>query len=138
MASVVFLSRSSQAALSDISAVPTTTTQATLASSVVITNASGYKDGTYTASTNYPVRGSIENISVTLTVKDGVVSTASISQSGSDPESRRYQSRFASAYKQYVIGKSITSLNLSRISGASLTTSGFNSALAQIKSEAKA
>lgn len=104
----------------------------------IVTNTSGYTNGTYTASASYPVRGSYESIEVTLTIQKGIISSASISQSGSDPESRRYQNSFTSAYKQYVIGKSINSLNLSRVSGASLTTSGFNDAVDQIKSKAHA
>jgi uncharacterized protein with FMN-binding domain len=101
-------------------------------------NTSGYTDGTYSTSASYRTPGSTETINVSLTLKDGEITAASVSQQAADHESRRYQNSFASGYKTYVIGKSIDSLRLSRVSGASLTTSGFNKALSQIRSQASA
>jgi hypothetical protein len=54
------------------------------------------------------------------------------------PETVHYQGLFIANYKQYVIGKSIDSLNLSEVSGSSLTSSGFNAAVAEIKAQASA
>lgn len=116
---------------------PVTTPVATPAP-VQHTNTSGYADGTYKATTNYRTPGSIESVAVTLSLSHGVVSGVSISQSAADHDSRRYQAAFASSYQQYVVGKSITSLNLSRVSGASLTSEAFDNALSQIRAEAKA
>jgi hypothetical protein len=45
---------------------------------------------------------------------------------------------FAGAdYKQYVVGKKIDEVQLTKVSGSSLTPQGFNDALAKIKAEAK-
>jgi len=52
-------------------------------------------------------------------------------------ESQHYQSRFLSGYKQYVVGKNISSVNLTNVSGSSLTPIGFDNALTQIKAQAK-
>lgn len=99
---------------------------------------SSYKDGTYTASSNYYVPHGSENIQVTVTLKNGVVTSSSITNSEGDRDSAAYQQDFASLYKSYVVGKSIKGLSLSRISGASDTTQGFNDALAQIANQAHA
>ncbi len=100
-------------------------------------NTSGYKDGTYSAEGMYQTPQGGEHIGVTLTLASGVVTAASLTQSPLIPESRRYQDLFISAYKQYVIGKSLDSISLSRVSGSSLTSGGFNEAVAKIKVQAK-
>lgn len=99
---------------------------------------SPYKDGTYTATDSYQTPESVESIAVTLSLKNGIVTDSSILTSSHARESGRYQSSFAGSYKQYVIGKSIKNLSLSRVSGSSLTSSGFNAALAQIRNQAAA
>lgn len=103
-----------------------------------ITHTSPYADGTYNATSEYGTPESIESIGLTVTIKNGVVTDSSVALSGSEGRSRRYQSAFADGYKQFVIGKDISTLSLSRVSGASLTSMGFNAALAQIKSQAQA
>lgn len=99
---------------------------------------SPYKDGTYTATDSYQTPESVESIAVTLSLKNGIVTDSSIVTSSHARESGRYQSSFAAGYKQYVIGKSIKSLSLTRVSGSSLTSNGFNAALAQIRNQAAA
>lgn len=100
--------------------------------------ASGYKDGTYTASASYRTPESTEPISVTLTLKSGVVTDVSIATNPQASETRRYQSQFVAGYKQFVVGKNIDSITISRVSGSSLTSGGFKAALEKIKAEAKA
>lgn len=100
---------------------------------------SGYTDGTYTATASYRTPESSEQVTVTLTLKDGVVTSSSLSfPQTRERESRQYQSQFESGYKQYVVGKTIDSISLSRVSGSSLTSNGFNAALEEIKTQAKA
>ncbi|MDB5170138.1 MAG: hypothetical protein JWN82_534 [Candidatus Saccharibacteria bacterium] len=99
---------------------------------------SSYKDGTYSAGSAYYVPHSQEEIKVTLTIKDGVITDSSIINSEGDRDSAAYQQEFEFGYKSQVVGKSISGLSLSRISGASDTTQGFNDALAQIANQAKA
>ena len=96
-----------------------------------------YKDGTYTATSEYSVPRSFESIKVSLTISGGIVTDSSISNSEGDRESAHYQERFASAYKSYVVGKKVSDIHLSYIAGASDTTDGFNEALTQIRQQAQ-
>lgn len=100
--------------------------------------ASGYYDGTYSSSARYSVPGSTESIGVTVVLANGIISDVSISQNPTNGTSATYQSRFASGYKSHVVGQSIKSLSLGRVSGASLTPNGFNSAISSISSKAAA
>jgi hypothetical protein len=100
--------------------------------------ASVYTDGTYSAIGSYMSPGGEEQISVTLTMTNDIITSASVTSAAGDRTSQRYQNDFISGYKQYVVGKNIADINLTRISGSSLTPIGFNNALAQIKAEAKA
>lgn len=99
---------------------------------------STYKDGTYTADESYYVPHGSEDITVTLTVANGVVTDSSIVNSESDHDSARYQEEFAAEYKSSVVGKSLANLKLSYVAGASDTTDGFNTALDQIRTQAEA
>ena len=101
-------------------------------------SSSGYKDGTYTASSNYFVPHGSESIKVTLTVQGGIVTDSKVTNSESDPESASYQEDFASSYKSHVIGKKLNAIQLSYVAGASDTTQGFNDALSKIESQAQA
>lgn len=96
-----------------------------------------YKNGTYTASGTYNTPESVESISVTVTLKDDVVSEVSATTDPQSSESREYQQDFLSGYKSLVVGKKIDSISLSRVSGSSLTSRGFNNAIRQIESDAK-
>lgn len=102
------------------------------------TTTSSFKDGAYTASSDYYVPHGAENISVTLSIKNGVVTNSSISNSETNPESAQFQEDFASQYKSYVVGKSISGLRLSYVAGASDTAQGFNDAVQQIQTQAQA
>jgi len=120
---------------SSIAASPAASTAPSTSGTI---SSSAYKDGTYSASSTYYVPHGSEDIKVTLTVKDGMVTDSSIANSEYDRESARYQQDFAYEYKSSVVGKPISSLQLNYVAGASDTTQGFNDALQQIKSEAKA
>jgi uncharacterized protein with FMN-binding domain len=99
---------------------------------------STYKDGTYTDSETYRTEGGQEGLTVTLTVANNTVSSVSIQQDPSNHESEEYQSIFETSYKSKIVGKVLSNLQLSRISGASDTTSSFNDALDAIRAKAKA
>lgn len=117
----------------------TTATKETSGSTSTPTTAptSGYKDGTYTATGHYVSPGGAQSLKVTLTLKNGVVTSSNVVEMASDPESENYENKFISGYKQLVVGKSIDSLNLTKVAGASLTPRGFNDAVTQIKAQAK-
>jgi hypothetical protein len=97
-----------------------------------------YKNGTYSATGFYMSPGGPDKLNVTLTIANDVVTDATVTQAAGDNTSVKYQEKFISGYKQYVIGQKIDTLNLTKVSGASLTPIGFNDALAQIKVKAKA
>lgn len=97
-----------------------------------------YKDGTYTAEGSYQTPESVETISVTVTLKDDVVTDVSINGSPTRAESQQYQSQFVGGISEAVVGKKIDTLSVSRVAGSSLTSGGFNKAIDEIKSEAAA
>jgi uncharacterized protein with FMN-binding domain len=101
------------------------------------TASSGYKDGTYTATGRYATPEATESITVTVTLKDGIITDTSATASESTRDSKEFAGAFVANYKSQVVGKNIASLKLSRVSGSSLTPQGFNSAIAQIQTKAK-
>lgn len=97
-----------------------------------------YKDGTYSATGSYNSPGGPDQLGVSITIKNDIVTAATVTNMAGDPRSKNYQDKFISGYQSFVIGKNIDSLNLHVVSGASLTPIGFNDALSQIKTKAKA
>ena len=122
------------------SSQPTTTAQTPAATSpaATTTTSSGYKDGTYSASTSYYVPRGYESIKVTLTLSNGVITNASVQNSENDPTSAQYQEDFAAMYKHAVVGRKVSSLQVGVIAGASDTTLGFNDAVSRIATQAQA
>ena len=96
-----------------------------------------YKDGEYSATGKYSSPGGQESIDVSLTVASNTVTAISANAKAADHESKEYQNKFLSAYKNLVIGKKINNMQLDRVSGSSLTSQGFNSALEQIRTKAQ-
>jgi uncharacterized protein with FMN-binding domain len=112
-------------------------TQASPTASATASASDAYKDGTYSATGTYASPGGQEEIGVQLTIKNNTVTDSTLTEYA-DGESRQYQDMFASGYKSLVIGKKLDDVNLTVVSGSSLTSSGFNQAVSSIKSEAKA
>ncbi len=119
-------------------AVTTPTDTATATPAGTSSNTSPYKDGTYTAQSTYRTPETTEPLTVTLTLQNGIVTDANVVGDPQAPETVRYQGMFIANYKPLVIGKSIDSLSLTHVSGSSLTSSGFNAAVAEIKAQASA
>lgn len=97
---------------------------------------SSYIDGTYTAIASYftPKRVKHE-ISATLTVRNDIITSADVQYDGESAKTPSHQG-FDGAYRPLLLGVSVDNLDLSRVGGASLTTTAFNEALADIKSDA--
>lgn len=95
-----------------------------------------YKDGTFTAQGHYDTHAGPEEITITLTLKDGIVTDSQFQGTPAARMSQRFMDMFANNYKPMVIGKKINELHLDKISGSSLTPIGFNNALEKIKQEA--
>ncbi len=99
---------------------------------------SGYTDGTYSADGSYASPGGQESISVSITLASGVVTAVEVTPEASSGNALQYQKQFASGISSEVVGKDIDDISVSRVSGSSLTSAGFNAALDEIKSEASA
>jgi hypothetical protein len=102
-----------------------------------VATASAYKDGEYMATGSYDSPGGTESITVDVTLKNGVVTATSATSGATDNDAEEYQSQFISGYKSLIVGRDVNSVGLSRVSGSSLTSQGFNSALEQIKQQAR-
>lgn len=107
-------------------------------SSAPAANSSGYKNGTYTASSDYYVPHGYESIAVSLTVNNGTVSDVSIQNSENNGTSAFFQENFSGVYKSQVVGRKLSGLQISDVSGASDTTRAFNTALNQIENQVQA
>lgn len=97
---------------------------------------SKFRDGTYTVTANYNTPENIESITVTLALNNGIIESSSFTSGAVNGTSRRYSRLFADNYKPFVVGKSIDTLRLGAIAGASLTTIGFNNALVKVREQA--
>ncbi len=103
----------------------------------VTTTTSAYKDGTYSAVGNYVSPGGAEDVKVSLTLKDGIVTNSTFEANSPRPISARFQKQFGEGYKTLVVGQPIADLKLGAVSGSSLTPMGFNDAVAKIQAQAK-
>ena len=98
--------------------------------------ASSFKDGIYSTTGNYVSPAGPETIDVTLTVEGEIVTAASVKTNATNPVSTKMQAAFIDGYSPLVVGKKLSELSLSKVSGASLTTNGFNEALVEIRTQA--
>lgn len=97
-----------------------------------------YKDGTYTQKATYISPGGKEGVEVEVTLKDNIITDATFTPRPFSVTSEQYQDDFKNGYKTKVVGKNIDEVKLSRVAGSSLTSTGFNDAITQIKDSAKA
>lgn len=117
------------------SASPAATPAVTPAATPAATSA--YKDGTYSAVGSYTSPGGQEEVNVSLTVKNGVVTDSVFTASSPRPISNGFMQKVAANYKPLVIGKKLADLQLGAVSGSSLTPMGFNDAVAKIRVQAQ-
>ncbi|MEB7448526.1 hypothetical protein [Arthrobacter koreensis] len=112
-------------------------TPAPAASSGAPATSGEYQDGEYTATGSYiPPSNTKEEVTVSLTLADGVVTDLQVSTSGNHPTSKRYQAEFTNGVQQEVVGKPLDEVKVDKVASSSLTSSGFNKAQDEIKSEA--
>lgn len=97
-----------------------------------------YADGTYSADGSYQTPETVEKISVTLTLEDGVVTDVEVTGDPQARETEQYQGQFIDGIAEEVVGVSIDELNVTRVAGSSLTSGGFNTAVEDIKDQAAA
>lgn len=98
-----------------------------------------YKDGSYSGSGDYQTPGGQESIDVRVTLKADRVTAITVIPKASGGNAKLYQTAFASGISDKVVGKRIDALtDVTRVSGSSLTSGGFQKAISQIESLAKA
>ena len=97
-----------------------------------------YADGTYTADGAYQTPESVEQISVTVTLENDIITAVEVVGDPQKSESEEYQGEFIGGISDVVVGKDIDEISVSRVAGSSLTSGGFNQAIETIKAEAAA
>jgi uncharacterized protein with FMN-binding domain len=95
-----------------------------------------YTDGTYQANGTYTSPNGSENIIVEVTLADDAVTDVQITTDPNNPTTEFYQSAFADGIAAEVVGVDIDSLEVTRVSGSSLTSGGFREAMTAIKADA--
>lgn len=121
-------------------ATTTATSEVAVAKAEAITD-SPYRDGKYTAVGTYTTPGGKqEKIGVTVNLTNSTITTFNIDTSMAEglPQSFQNNVKTALISEKLVAGKNIDELNVSKISGSSLSPIGFNDAIEQIKEQAKA
>jgi uncharacterized protein with FMN-binding domain len=94
------------------------------------------RDGTYSATGDYQSPGGASADAVTVTLKSGTITAVKVVPKAADPTARQYEAQFASGIDAVAVGKPIAGLQVGAVSGSSLTSQGFEKALAEIRSEA--
>jgi hypothetical protein len=124
-----------QAKVAEITATPITEQSPSTSES---TMAATYKNGTYEGIGHYTSPAQQEEVNISITLKDGVVTDATFTGHGTNPTTKKMQGLFTEGFKDEVVGKPIDEINLNVVNGSSLTPKGFMDALQQVKQEAKA
>lgn len=102
------------------------------------TGGGAYADGTYEATGSYQAPSGTESIDVTITLEDGIITDVQVVGNATDPEAKQHQGEFAGGIAGEVVGKPIDEIQVSKVSGSSLTSGGFNKAIEEIKADAAA
>ncbi len=97
-----------------------------------------YKDGTYSAAGTYQSPAGKEEVGVSLTLQNGIITDAIFTPKATNEVSVKLQGMFAGGYKAMVVGKTLDEAQLDKVSGSSLTPKGWNDAIEKIKLEARA
>ena len=100
------------------------------------TTTGSYTDGDYTESAEYQSPNGTEEITVDVTLADGVITAVTVTGDGDNPNSKLYQSKFAGGIADVVVGKNIDDISVDKVAGSSLTSAGFNDAIEAIKADA--
>ena len=95
-----------------------------------------YKDGSYTADGSYQAPSGTESITVELTLADDKITEITVTPHATDPTAKGHQAEFVGGIAEQTVGKDIDTLNVTRVSGSSLTSGGFKIAIAAIKEQA--
>lgn len=99
------------------------------------TSESAGLNGTYSAQGVYESPGGTDTISVSLTLEDGTITAVDVEPVGNlDETSLQYIGQFSAGVDDQVVGVDLSELgDLTFVNGSSLTPSGFNEAVKEIK-----
>ena len=90
-------------------------------------------DGTYAKDVTYSRPNGNETVSISITVKDDVVTAASVKGNTTSPFSKKWMGAFNGALPELVVGKKINELNLPKnVAGSSLTNGAFQAYVADL------
>ncbi len=134
---VIFFNKKDEEPTASTTSQSSSTSQPSSDTATVESATGTYKDGTYSATGSYNSPGGNERIAVELTVQGGKITSASATSRAVSPTGSQYQKQFIGGFKSEVVGKSVDDVELTTVSGSSLTPQGFNDALGQIKQQAK-
>jgi uncharacterized protein with FMN-binding domain len=95
-----------------------------------------YKDGSYTADGSYQAPSGTESITVELTLTGDKITEITVTPHATDPTAKGHQAEFVGGIADQTVGKDIDTLNVTKVSGSSLTSGGFKIAIAAIKEQA--
>ena len=95
-----------------------------------------YADGTYSADGSYNAPSGTESISVEVTLADDTITAITVTPHATDPTAKGHQAEFVDGIAEQTVGKDIDTLNVTRVSGSSLTSGGFKIAIEAIKEQA--
>ena len=101
--------------------------------------ATTYTAGDYTAEGSYQTPGGQQSVEVEVTLaEDGTISAVTVTPQADGGNSEQFQKKFAGGIADEVVGTKIDDLDVSKVSGSSLTSGGFNAAIDVILDEAAA
>lgn len=130
---------SSQVSESTTDSTTTDTTTDTSDTSAESTESGTYTAGTYDAEGSYSTPGGEQSIDVEVTIEaDGTITDVEVTPHAESGNSAEFQEEFADGIADQVVGKRIDELDVSKVSGSSLTSGGFNAAIEDILAEAQA
>jgi uncharacterized protein with FMN-binding domain len=107
-------------------------------SAAAASGASTYKDGTYSADGTYNSPAGLGRITVKVTLAKDIVTAINVDGHATDATAKSYQDAFDSGIAGKVVGKKIDRLNVTIVSGSSLTSGGFDVAIKKIEATARA
>lgn len=101
--------------------------------------ATTYTAGDYTAEGSYQTPGGQQSVEVEVTLEeDGTITAVTVTPQADGGNSEQFQTKFAGGIADEIVGTKIDDLNVSKVSGSSLTSGGFNAAIDEIKDDAAA
>lgn len=95
-----------------------------------------YTDGTYSAEGTYQTPETLERITVTLALEGGLITEVGVVGDPQASDTEEFQGAFIGGIADEVVGKHIDEISVRRVAGSSLTSGGFNQAVAAIKEQA--